>query len=65
MNFDESWWGTLGAEIFKQVKAKDDLINELADYCELCAQYPLEMVWSVTLRRKASELAQRAREATR
>ena len=31
MSFDESWWNNLGAEIFKQVKAKDELITELAD----------------------------------
>ena len=60
MSFDESWWGTLGAEIFKQVKAKDNLIIELADaleHADWTSDY--EQRW------KNDDLIQRAREATK
>jgi hypothetical protein len=61
MSFDESWWGTLGAEIFKQVKAKDNLIIELADALESSASHDTDWARQSTY----LEIVQRAREAAK
>jgi hypothetical protein len=63
MSFDESWWDEIGKEIFRQVKAKDNLINELAD--ALAGMKPISSSSPITSELEKERLVQRAREATR
>jgi hypothetical protein len=63
MSFDESWWDEIGKEIFRQVKAKDNLINELAD--ALAGMKPISSSSPITSELEKESLVQRAREAAR